>query len=275
MRIPVSRFWFWGALTLALFTVLVVFNRGKRDEIRTVQQALRRYNRQRTSEGNLKNQAEEVLNMGKKMSSVFHYTLAGQMFMLDGDIISAIKALNKAIMADPKVDAPHILLARAYYQLALFDMFDRGLCEVDLVPAEGISQDHLHHGHLRLEIYELISEGRSKSYERVLLRKGFDKKDRVQTALYLAKVRDQAIVAGADKALEQALRDIGFPQVLPVPYYKPDALTKEILMNAQEELKIAAQKIPMTTPKGWIVIEEDLVLAISKRIEDFLGQIPR
>ena len=256
-----------------LFTLFLVGLAGcdKRQEAPGLAGVIQRYNKERLPGNKVGNLVEENLKRGEMLSSPFHYSLAGQILMVEGDFDAAIKALNVAVSIDPKIDAPHFLLAEVYYRLALFDMFDRGLCSIDLLPSEKIPEAALHHGHLRTEIQELLGDGRPKSYIRVLASKGLDERARLSVQMYLLMLTKDQIIPAGQEGLEAILQDLGIPKALPVPTYKPDDRAKEILTMAQKEMEIAQQGTHMDVPPGLRVINREEMVALAARLRGLLA----
>jgi tetratricopeptide (TPR) repeat protein len=265
-----SKFRQIGTAFLVAHLILTLFGCDKPDRALGVAEVFHKYQTERVPGQKVGNVAEEHLKRGEMLSSVFHYALAGQILMVEGDLDAATKALNKAVAINPKIDGPHFLLAEVYYRLALFDMFDRGLCNVELLPLEKIPTAALHHGHLRIEIQELLAGGRPKSYTEALTSKGLDERARLSATMYLIMLAKNRLIPAAREAMEEIVQDLGLPKVLPVPTYKPDDRTKKILMIAQKEMEMAQQGAEMDTPPGIGVIEKDKMEALAARIRVLL-----
>ncbi len=274
---------FIGFIVIAYFGYLGAYKKDKKGELprihQAAQRALKRYSKQRTPAPQLETGlsvqkiAEEHLRRADMMSSAYNYALAGQLFITEGDLISAFTALNKAIATNPRIDAPHILLAEAYYNLAMFDMFDRGLYNINLVQIKNIPEESLKRGYLRIEVLELVaSSGRPEIYSKILLSKGLDINSCLSISFYLLLLRKDVLIDGSEEQLKKVLRELGYPKFIPVISFEPDTNAKEILVLAENELKIAAVKTPMDIPPGAMgVIEEYLYEALTKRIGSLMA----
>jgi len=236
----------------------------------SLSQVLERWDAQRVPFEDLKEVAQEYLEDGERTSSFISYAIAGQMFMVGGDMRAAIEALNNAVAIAPQADIPHYLLADVIYRLTLFDMIDRGLCSIKLTPVREISQASLHHGYLQTEIIELVNAGRPNVYREILASREIDEKIKLQIHFYLLwLVRDT--LAGEPDEIERVLEDLGGPpKMLPVPECEPDARARSLLRMAYDEILLAEQGNLVETP-GAIIVDRDKMANVSIRIQVLLG----
>lgn len=205
---------------------------------------------------------------GEKPSFPLPYALAGQALMMNGDMRAAIQALDEAVAIDPQADVPHYLLADVIYRLAFFDMVDRGLCNIELTPIEEIPEASLHHGHLRIEIWELINPGRPAAYGDLLTSREIDEVAQTKIRVYLLWLVRSTLVQ--PEAVESLLEELGGPpEVLPVPECEPDDKSKHFLRMAYEEFSLAEQGDPLETP-GVMIVDKDRMADMAAEIQVLL-----
>jgi hypothetical protein len=244
-----------------------------KNEEEIIKEVLDRYSKGRKPVAFLNPVVQNSLSIAIASSSAFHYVAAGVLLMTDGDFDSAVNVFKKAVEINRSVNMPHFLLAIIYYKLALFDMFDRGLCKVDLVPVDSIPVADMEKGALGLEIKELLAPGRPVSYSQVLSSKGFSGKDNLlamASAMLSGLNRENRFFPQFQNDLKEVMKDLGPIGVLPLPQYKPDMHTKKILELAAKELDIGAKGIPLTVPPGVTIIQDRIIDISSKRIHELL-----
>lgn len=235
-------------------------------------QVLGRWDAQRVAveDSSVDDIAKGYLEDGKNSSSPIPYVLAGQMLMVGGDMRAAVEALNKARAIDPRADAPHFVLADVYYRLAFFDMIDRGLCSVKLTPVQEIPEASLHHGHLQIEIWELVNPGRPAVYEELLASQGIDELTLIKISLYILGLVQEMLPVSSGE-IDELLDDLGGPpEMLPVPECEPDEGSKHLLRMAYEEITLAEQGTPLETP-GVMIVYKDRIDNLSVRLQVLLG----
>jgi len=237
-------------------------------------QVLDRWDAQRVADETSRDESmdeiiQKYLEEGEKSSSPLPYALAGLALMMDGDMRAAIEALDKAVAIDLQADIPHFLLADVIYRLAFFDMVDRELCSIELTPIQEIPEASLHHGRLRIEIWELINPGRPAVYGDLLTSLEIDELAQLRMRVYLLWLVRSTLVQ--PDAVEAALQDLGGPpEVLPVPECEPDDKSKHFLRMAYEEISLAEQGKPLETP-GMMVVDKDRMADMAAGIQVLLG----
>jgi len=193
--------------------------------------------------------------------------------MTSGDFDSAIAALVKATVPENPIAVSHALLGMVYLRLAMFDMFDRGLCEIDLVDRNSVSEEALS-GYLGLQIKELIAPGRPRAYAEALAGKGYDQGDRIAgLASVMLRTFDKrgAFYSDWKKDLNAVLKDLGESRPLAVPTFTVDEHARSILTLASQEFRMAGEGTAVL-PSGWTVIRAEEIKAAAKAVKVLLGQ---
>jgi len=232
----------------------------------TLSQALERWDNQRVP-FDIPDMPEIDVTDGNLLS----YVLAGEQFKMNGDMRAAVEAFNDAITIDSEIDIPHYLLADVIYRLAFFDLVDRGLCNINLTPIEEIPEAQLHHGHLQIEIWELINPGRPAVYQELLSSRGIDELGQMRIQIYILSVIQDMLPEQAEVDIEELLQEVGGPpEVLPVPECEPDERSKPLFREAYNEILLAEQAETIETP-GLMIVQKDRIADLAVRIQVFLG----
>jgi|GEM_PF-943033 len=263
-------------IIISAFAFLLIFQfsySNSHEKLSIVDRILEQYNKERSKANSLDQEIKECLEKGEEVSSVFHFAVAGQMLLVNGDIKKGIKVLNKAAAIDSNADAPHFLLAQAYYHLAIYDMLRKGLYKINVVSRTDMSLVDFCDGYLGIDIMELIAlEGRPHSYGKALALKGIDKDERMRVFFYWLFLTKNKAIPDAQEAVEKAIKDFGLPKVLPVPTFWPDKETIGILKLAKKEMMLGKKGRGMKTPPGFMVIEKEKMKSLSKRINQLLPE---
>jgi hypothetical protein len=244
-----------------------------KDDRVLINEVIVRYNREREPDESLMTSICTALQIAEQQNSAVHYALAGMVFMNSGDFDSAIKTLMKALDTDSSIVVSHAILGIVYLRLAIFDMFDRGLCEINVVDRHSISEKALS-GYLGLLIQELLASGRPKAYIQALTDRGYHEEDRLAgLASVMLNTLDKKGRFYPDwkTDLNKVINDLGRPKRLAVPTFTLDECARRILMLASKELRMAGEGT-VVLPSGWTVIREDYIKAAMKAVEMLLGE---
>jgi hypothetical protein len=214
--------------------------------------------------------AKATAENAEKLGSPFNFGLAGQLMMVQGDLGSAFDALRRGIAYDAKADAPHALLGEAYYYLYLFDAFSRDLCTVELQTIDRISP-HLSVSPIRLEIREMVADGRPRVYRTALASLGFGDDERGQALMYLLSLTQERLEPEARKALNSMAARAKGPSRLPVPTCHPDGDARFVLGLAETEIRAAALGVPTKGPAKVILVDPEDRRILAGRIHELLG----
>ncbi|NQU75612.1 MAG: hypothetical protein HQ546_04755, partial [Planctomycetes bacterium] len=239
-------------------------------------QILQRYDNQRTPGGSLGDLPARYTSLGRAVrqsDDIWPLVGAGILHQQAGDLRTAFSILTEAAGRAPRSDAPHYCLSRAYYQLAFFDMVDRGLCDVELVSLEAIPNEDLHHGGLHLEMRELLGPGRPAVYSHMITKQGFDQLECVKALMLLSWIRKERATSDQQATIESTAMELGMPNRLPVPKYRPDGVTKQVLLMAKLEMAIARDAEPMVLPPQFSsMVPSDIMEGLTRRIDQLLGE---
>jgi len=240
-----------------------------------MERILARYNEARSKSDSFSGLAKKSLALAEERDLAWNYVTAGILSLSDGDIGAALTALKKGAEVDPCADAPYHFQVRAYYQLAFFDAFDRGNCQIDLVELSSIAPDELRCGALSVEIGELLGDGRPAAYGTALEAAGFTEIHRLQAQLHLRQARSHRLTPDQQQDLLEAASDLepdlGSAAVLPVPTWSADDQTREILLLAHEQMLRSYTCKRMPVPRGVMPGAEDIISALALKIVELLG----
>lgn len=237
------------------------------DPVTTLSQVVKRWHKQRTESGLSLIPMEQMV---VKENDPVSHALVGQRLMVQGDMKSALEFVHKAIAINPDIDVPHELLADLIYRLALFDLVDRRLCKITVTPLKDIPVNQLYHGHLNIEIPELIRSGRPAIYRELLSSYGIDERKRIKILIYMYSLM-QDVFAGLPDS-KKTLEELGGPpKALPILDCQPDEQSRSLLRLAYDEILLAQQADTIETP-GLLLIPKERTANLTVRLQILLGE---
>lgn len=248
----------------------------KKEEVKTyVEKVIARWELQVEKESGLNDLIRTALRNANIVSPQYNYTFAGQIQAIQGDVRDAFKTLNKAIAINPESAEPHYILAQLYYKLAIFDMVDRRLCGIEMVPLDELPFQALKNGHLKLELRELIIS-RCLVYKGFLKKCGISEEERNKIMFYILWL-DKEKIAGdkSSEDLDNEIKERGLPEKLLVPIFNPDKPSKELLRNAYKQIQLGEKGSSMEgVPPRIEIVDLVMIRALKTRICSLLpGEI--
>ena len=220
----------------------------------------------------IRTMAEKGVVQARTSGNAAQYLFAVQLYVSGGDLVRAKAVLDEVASLAPNVDGPHFALADLYYRLGMFDAVRRDLLRIDKVPTGDVSAATLAAGHLKLEIDELLGDGKPQAYRVALQKAGFNEKDEPAINAYLIAIDPTGLSPEARAFLPELVGKAGRPTYLPIPDWQPDSRNKEVLLLAQSEMRAAQVSATLAEPRGMRVIDRHRMKTLHARIDSLVSQ---
>lgn len=216
------------------------------------------------------NKGKEMFQQARKEKNPSAYVLSAQLLMTTDDFVSAKAILDEAASLFPAIDGPHFELSDLYYRLAFFDIIRRGKYEIRREPTGDIPITELVDGYLRIDMQELAGPGGPSIYRDALRKLGIVDFEVMAILIYLFSIDPSGLQPEVKEFLPQMIEKVGRPTYLPIVTWKPDNLTKQLLMLSQSEMRAALSGYLMKEPEGLMIIDKRRANKLAIRIDDLL-----
>jgi hypothetical protein len=242
---------------------------------RNIEEVIIRYNQDRELDSSGAIGASSALEIAERENSAIHYTLAGVLCMTSGDLCSAIQKFSKALDVDNSFIFTHLMLGVAHFRLAVFDMLNRGLCEIEMLERNGPFEETQSVA-LNVLRKELLASGRPKAYRQALAAKGYTQEDQITglaSAMLETLNKNGRFYPEWKSDLTKVINDLGQSQQIPIPRFTVDEAARQILILACKEFEMGGQGT-VVMPSGWTIMrEEEIKATIKTTIILLTGQI--